>query len=320
MSAFVLKIIASVCMLIDHIGAVFPVLAAAEVFRLIGRIAFPIYAYMIAQGCKYTKNIYKYLLRLGIFALISEIPFDIAFMHYGPVGRRNLNINFMSQTNVFYSLFLGVACIAVYEKLKTNKQTWRGLIPLLIIPAALIPTIIFEDVINWRIPLSIGFLAYLGIELYLCHSLPEAEVGAKTALSGKILAIVPTVPIIMLGSILSTDYGMYAVIYIMLFYFAKPENRLTRTITMAVVVFFEYAYPYICGVCFNQYGISLFLPPGRMMHFYYNLNNFWFALTAVILVFLYNGKQGPKIKWAFYVFYPTHIAVLAAIWFVFSRG
>ena len=122
MTAFVLKIIASICMLFDHTGAVFTA-STPLFFRWIGRIAFPIYAYMIAQGCKHTNNIDKYLLRLGIFALISEIPFDIAFMHYYTMdGALNLGINFLRNTNVFYTLFLGVACISIYEKLKVKKR------------------------------------------------------------------------------------------------------------------------------------------------------------------------------------------------------
>ena len=88
MTAFVIKIIASICMLLDHIGVVFGTQMAElyswpVIFKSIGRIAFPIYAYMIAQGCKHTKNINKYLFRLGIFALISVM---IIFLYNGNQG------------------------------------------------------------------------------------------------------------------------------------------------------------------------------------------------------------------------------------------
>jgi len=305
MTAFVLKIIASICMLIDHTGAIFP---TPEIFRLIGRIVFPIYAYMIAQGCKHTKNINKYLFRLGVFAIISEIPFDLAFYRYfgNPFG-----VNYFSETNVFYTLFLGAACIAVYERLKTKQRPWLVLVFLLIIPVSVSIIFIFPNT-RWQTPLSIGFAAYTAAALWLSQSLPEADVNAKTMLPRKSLALITTVPVFMLGSILSTDYGMYGIIYILIFFLAKPDNRITRTIAMTSVVFLEYAYPYIFGLCYNR-GIRLFSLPGKMMMFQQNLNEFWFALIAVILVFLYNGKQGPKVKWPFYVFYPVHIAVLAAI-------
>jgi hypothetical protein len=107
MTAFTLKLIAAATMLVDHFGIVF---SMPEIYRLIGRVAFPLFIYLIVQGCRHTKNINKYLLRLGIFALISEIPFDIM--------RNNGNIDFLRNTNVIYTLFLGVASVAVYEQLK----------------------------------------------------------------------------------------------------------------------------------------------------------------------------------------------------------
>lgn len=65
-----LKIIAMLAMLFDHIGIVlFP---QNIVFRIIGRIAFPIFAYMIAEGCTYTKSKTKYLIKMAGFALICQ--------------------------------------------------------------------------------------------------------------------------------------------------------------------------------------------------------------------------------------------------------
>lgn len=105
MSSSKLKIIACISMFIDHIGAVlFPNLI---ILRMIGRIAFPIFAFLIARGYFYTKNVNKYLIRLLIFAFISEMPFDLVFS--GKI------INFNSQ-NVFFTLFLGLLAINIYEK------------------------------------------------------------------------------------------------------------------------------------------------------------------------------------------------------------
>ena len=88
-----LKIIALVTMLIDHIGAIIiPFLQgytenmttfiALEgmmvIMRLVGRISFPIFAFLVVNGFYHTRNRKKYLLRLSIFALISEPFFDIA--------------------------------------------------------------------------------------------------------------------------------------------------------------------------------------------------------------------------------------------------
>ena len=75
-------------------------------FRSVGRIAFPIFAFLIVEGCRHTKDPKKYLIRLFLFACISELPFDYAIS-----GR----INIFSQ-NVFFTLFLGACMIICFEK------------------------------------------------------------------------------------------------------------------------------------------------------------------------------------------------------------
>lgn len=93
-------------MLISHIaqtGYIF-VLGYEKTYypmMILGRISFPIFCFFIAQGLVLTSNAKKYLLRLLLFALVSEIPFDLAF--YG-------RINPLAQ-NVFFTLFLGAGLI-----------------------------------------------------------------------------------------------------------------------------------------------------------------------------------------------------------------
>lgn len=71
MTASVFKIIAMLTMLIDHIGMVlFPDIV---ILRIIGRLAFPIFAYFVAEGCLHTSNIKKYLLRMSICAAAFQV-------------------------------------------------------------------------------------------------------------------------------------------------------------------------------------------------------------------------------------------------------
>ena len=103
-----LKILACITMLIDHIGAVF----YPEVFllRMIGRIAFPIFAFLLVEGFIHTHNVKKYLTRLGLFAFISEVPFDLAFHNQWL---------YLNSQNVFFTLFLGLTLLIVYEKIQS---------------------------------------------------------------------------------------------------------------------------------------------------------------------------------------------------------
>ncbi|MGL4790801.1 MAG: TraX family protein, partial [Anaerotignaceae bacterium] len=65
-----IKIIGLITMTIDHIGMV--IFPHEILFRIIGRIAFPIFAFQLAQGVKYTSDIKRYITRLFIFAIVSQ--------------------------------------------------------------------------------------------------------------------------------------------------------------------------------------------------------------------------------------------------------
>ena len=70
-------ILSCISMLIDHIGAVF--YPDSALFRIIGRLAMPIYAYFIANGYKYTSDVRSYIKRIALTALLSQIPFMLLF-------------------------------------------------------------------------------------------------------------------------------------------------------------------------------------------------------------------------------------------------
>ena len=101
-----LKLIAVISMTIDHTGCI---LFSEQLWMsYIGRLAFPIYAFLIVQGYIHTHDVKKYLIRLGLFALISEIPFNLMVS-----GRYFYRYN----QNVFFTLFIGLVSIMLMDRL-----------------------------------------------------------------------------------------------------------------------------------------------------------------------------------------------------------
>lgn len=111
----VLKRIAVLTMVIDHVGAI---LFPDQIWmRVIGRVAFPVYAYCLAEGFRYTSDYRRYLGRLALFAILSEIPFDLAF--YG------VPFSFAHQ-NVFFTLTLGLILLWVLERCREQLLLCAG--------------------------------------------------------------------------------------------------------------------------------------------------------------------------------------------------
>lgn len=127
-----LKLIAVVSMLCDHAairllayGWIPALFAAGEneaaacwsqvfwILRSVGRVAFPIYAFLLTEGFCHTKNRRRYALRLGLFALLSEVPFD--FLVYGKPWDPQMQ-------NVFFTLFLGVLMLTCVDWIGRNTE------------------------------------------------------------------------------------------------------------------------------------------------------------------------------------------------------
>ena len=105
LTTFQLKVLAIISMLADHVGAV--LYPEAVWLRYAGRLAFPIFCFLLVEGYYHTGNVAKYMARLGIFALISEIPFDLAF---------HQTLWFPAKQNVFLTLFIGLGMLWGLER------------------------------------------------------------------------------------------------------------------------------------------------------------------------------------------------------------
>lgn len=113
LTSFALHIMAMVFMIFDHLWGVF----ATDGYlwmTCIGRLTYPIFAFMIAEGYFHTKNLKKYVLRLLIFALISEIPFNLVMSSswIAPLHQ-----------NVLWTFLIGILLIFLNEK-ANKKALW----------------------------------------------------------------------------------------------------------------------------------------------------------------------------------------------------
>lgn len=139
-----LKLIACITMLLDHIGAVVVMawfenssgankgllLDLYEMLRVIGRLAFPIYCFLLVEGSVHTCNPKRYGLRLLIAAVLSEIPYDLAI--YGGISWQN--------QSVMVTLLLGFLMLRVMNQL--GKFPWKL---LAIMPFAVVAELLHTD-------------------------------------------------------------------------------------------------------------------------------------------------------------------------------
>ena len=157
-SSAVLKWIAVVSMVIDHFAcAVYnPAvwgcsLESYRILRGVGRIAFPIYCFLLVEGFFHTKSVWKYLRNLIIFAIISEIPFNMAvFGHvFYPQGQ-----------NVYCTLALGLCAMMLLERFQGFKP-WQIAVQAAVIAAFMFLGEKLEVDYHWEGIVSIIMFYYL---------------------------------------------------------------------------------------------------------------------------------------------------------------
>ena len=98
-----LKWIAIITMTVDHVGAI--LYPEFTVLRFIGRLSFPLFAYLLILGIENTRNVRNYFIRLFVFALISQVPFFLA-LGFEPFG----------YLNIFFTLSSGLLFIYFFKK------------------------------------------------------------------------------------------------------------------------------------------------------------------------------------------------------------
>ena len=231
MTSFVLKVIAMITMVIDHLGNAW--LKHTTEMNVIGRIAFPIFAFQISEGYTHTKNLKKYFFRLTLFAFLSQIPFML-FRFLYTTG---------FALNIFFTLTVGLLAIFCYDKFTSNTLQF-----------------VKNEKINWTIK--------------------------------HLLGIFPAILFGFIAEYAYFDYGFFGIATIFLFYiFRNHKFWMCSSFTLA---------------CIIKYGLNIYL---YGYHYLYVLLGIFTALSLVFIC-SYNGKQGKKIKYFLYAFYPVHLLLL----------
>lgn len=258
--------------------------------RLIGRIAFPIFCFLLVEGFKYTHNKWNYAIRLGIFALVSEIPFDLALF--------NQFLEFSHQ-NVYFTLLIGLLMLTGFELIR-EKLAGKKWLPLLAAGGAVavggIVTYGFRGIVQMiniilgtaqlgtGITLKDGVYIILAIVITLLCLLIYLIMGRKGSFqkTGVVFAdLLILVAGMLLAQLLRTDYSAFGILTIAVIYMLHKSN------VKAVL-----------GACITLTIMSL----SELTAFF-----------ALIPAALYNGKRGWKMKYAFYIFYPGHLLLLYLI-------
>ena len=158
MTGLALKLIAVISMLIDHTGDV--LYPGKLQLRCIGRLAFPLYCFLLVEGFLHTRDLKRYIFRLFIFGIISEIPFDLAF--YGRVMDA-------SHQNVFWTLLLGILAISLMSMIECDNMYLKYLLQAVsAVPFGIAAQLLHTDY-RW---IGVGLIS----SMYIFHDIETLKV------------------------------------------------------------------------------------------------------------------------------------------------
>ncbi|MDP4090034.1 MAG: TraX family protein [Bacillota bacterium] len=268
-----LKLLAMVTMVVDHIGYIY--FPNDMLLRIIGRLAFPIFAYQIATGYSRTSNLKKYVLRIFLFALMTQIPFSFF----------NPNFKFNPyHFNVLFTFVVGIGVLCLYDtgisRIKSfiNVRKYIQLLYGLFLLILSIIIIVLPEVLSFMIKdfsLEYGMLALALILLF--HIFEDKTIAA-------ILAI----------TVLYLLHGYYRV--------ALYNSAYSSAIFWSNL--FDYKYVW------NQLDFKNGLTQFQRYYF-----NSWGVFALLPIFGLKNSNPGwlRLNKYVGYVFYPAHMTIIMVI-------
>ena len=135
MNSFALHILAMLLMLCDHLQLT--LLPELPILRCVGRLAFPLFAFMAVEGYLRTRNLKNYLLRLLMLGVISEIPFDLLVSG---------SVFYPVHQNVIWTIVLGLCCIWAFENISADlKKMLSAVVIIASLAAAIIARVDYSS-------------------------------------------------------------------------------------------------------------------------------------------------------------------------------
>lgn len=273
MTTFSIKILALICMVIDHIGLFFP--DTPIWYRYIGRISAPLFIFCMVIGFSYTRNRKVYLLRMYLFGLgMSVLDYILNYFSKGD----------LVTNNIFVTLFSIAIIIQLIEYIREKHRKW--IIYLLCYCVWQIVSLL----ICYHIDMHYDKLVYLFMGLL--GNLFYNEGGFIFVFLGVLLYFIK-------------DNKKFITIYYSLFCFSYAFITMAGIVPriMSKLDYYDYNIFYnIFGFIFPLLGFNIIG---------INKNSIqWMMIGALPFMLLYNGEKGKSIKYLFYIFYPAHILIL----------
>ena len=280
-SNFILKIIALIFMTIDHVGVFLPSSPLQFTFRVLGKIALPIFIYTTLEGCKKTKDIKKYMLRLGVMSIFMYIAIVIAQL----VFYFNNGYLLVFQ-NIFFTL-LNLVFIYYLFFVNKNKNKRRMVI---------LPILIFIGSYTFFL-LRINGISEFISSIFVDGLTTMYGLEAPIMFFGALLGIYIYEEIV--RKRLNNDETLVNE------FLCSKKAQLSRNIIMCLSIAFVSLIMYL----FTYENIPSFTFGNTCVY-----NTYFIICFPFIL--LYNGKRGFNnkiVNGAFYLYYPLHIGIIALI-------
>lgn len=289
LSSFWLKILALLTMTIDHLGYSMEAMGlytnVAYVFRIIGRLALPLFCFMIAEGAIHTKSFNKYALRLGIMASIISIAIlgseTIPFFKSNGLSMKNEGV-------IFIDLLLGAVSVNLLKQKKWYIKV-LALLPLLYGVGSFIVSSIdscgcYPEIMwfPYFMRTQYGWYGiFMIIGFYFAHFIAKWLIKLASQES-------------------QIPYEEYQS--------SNYERNVLNVVSAIILVLITFLY----------LGVMKLLPP---KYVYFDVSVQLYAILSGVFILLYNGKRGYNKKWfqyGSYLYYVLHLPLVYLLIYLIS--